>query len=311
MATSGTTGTAKGVILTHGAVLASAQATSQRLGVDPAEHRWLACLPLNHVGGMSVVTRSLLTGTPLAVLPGFDRDAGSCGRRARGARVAGADRAGSGRRGALPHRRARRVSPAGRPPGQRGPHLRSHRDRERGGLRWRAPSRASRWTSPRTPGRSASGAPCCSAGYRDGTEALDADGWLATGDAGELDADGRLRVHGRLTEVIISGGENIWPAPVEAALLTHPSVAEVAVAGTPDPEWGQRVVAWVVPADPAALPVLGDLRRLVAETSPPLPPPARSSSSTACPARPSVRCSAPCYRPRSDRNQWTSTPAPT
>ncbi len=72
--TSGTTGVPKGVVLTHDAVAASARATTVRLGVEPDHHRWLACLPLNHVGGLSVVTRSLLTGTPLTVLPGFDAD---------------------------------------------------------------------------------------------------------------------------------------------------------------------------------------------------------------------------------------------
>ena len=64
MATSGTTGDPKGVVLTHDAVGASALATSERLGVDPAVDHWLACLPLGHVGGMSVVTRALVTGTP-------------------------------------------------------------------------------------------------------------------------------------------------------------------------------------------------------------------------------------------------------
>ena len=72
VATSGTTGEPRGVVLTHGAVAASARATSARLQVDPSHHRWLSCLPLNHIGGLSVVTRSLLTGTPLTVLPGFD-----------------------------------------------------------------------------------------------------------------------------------------------------------------------------------------------------------------------------------------------
>ncbi len=72
VATSASTGAPKGVVLTHEAVAASARATSARLEVDPATHRWLACLPLNHIGGLSVVTRALLTGTPLTILDGFD-----------------------------------------------------------------------------------------------------------------------------------------------------------------------------------------------------------------------------------------------
>ena len=67
-------------MLTHGAVAASARATSARLRVDPSRHRWLACLPLNHIGGLSVVTRALLTGAPLDVLDGFDAGASGPGR---------------------------------------------------------------------------------------------------------------------------------------------------------------------------------------------------------------------------------------
>ncbi|MDO9173788.1 MAG: AMP-binding protein, partial [Actinomycetota bacterium] len=71
VATSGSTGTPKGVVLTHEAVAASARATSERLQVDRND-TWLACLPLSHVGGLSVVTRALVTGTPLVVHDGFD-----------------------------------------------------------------------------------------------------------------------------------------------------------------------------------------------------------------------------------------------
>ena len=71
VATSGTTGEPKGVVLTHGAVEASARATSTRLGVDPSRDRWLACLPLAHVGGLSVVTRAMVTGTPVEIQPRF------------------------------------------------------------------------------------------------------------------------------------------------------------------------------------------------------------------------------------------------
>jgi O-succinylbenzoic acid--CoA ligase len=98
-------------------------------------------------------------------------------------------------------------------------------------------------------------------GYRDGSVPLDAEGWLATGDGGSIGVDGRLHVDGRLSDLIITGGENVWPTTVEAILAEHPGVAEVMVAGRPDPEWGQRVVAWVVPTgDP---PSLTDLRHLV------------------------------------------------
>jgi acyl-CoA synthetase (AMP-forming)/AMP-acid ligase II len=101
--------------------------------------------------------------------------------------------------------------------------------------------------------------------YRDGTAALQAGGWFATGDSGWLDEGGRLHVQGRMADMIITGGENVWPGPVEAALRAQPGVEEVAVAGRPDPEWGQKVVAWVVPSDPAAPPALAALRAAVAQ----------------------------------------------
>ena len=72
------------------------------------------------------------------------------------------------------------------------------------------------------------------------------DGWLRTGDLGRLDADGFLTLTDRSKDVIISGGTNIYPREVEEALLLHPSVHEVSVIGTPDPEWGENVVAFVV-----------------------------------------------------------------
>jgi O-succinylbenzoic acid--CoA ligase len=84
--------------------------------------------------------------------------------------------------------------------------------------------------------------------YRDGTDPKDRDGWLATGDAGVIDGTGRLEVHGRLDDMIVTGGEKVWPLAVEDVMRRHPGVADVAVAGRPDPDWGERVVAWVVPA---------------------------------------------------------------
>src|SRR5690606_20754950 len=74
--------------------------------------------------------------------------------------------------------------------------------------------------------------------YRDGTDPKLADGFYPTGDLGAMDGD-QLRVHGRRDDLIITGGENVWPAAVERVLLGHPKVAEVAIVGRPDPEWGQ------------------------------------------------------------------------
>ena len=104
--------------------------------------------------------------------------------------------------------------------------------------------------------------------YRDGHDPKDPHGWYATGDLGAVDADGTVRVTGRRDHLVISGGENIWPEPVEAALGSCPGVADVAVAGRPDPEWGQRLVAFVVPADANRPPTLDLLRAVVKETLP-------------------------------------------
>jgi O-succinylbenzoic acid--CoA ligase len=99
--------------------------------------------------------------------------------------------------------------------------------------------------------------------YRCGHDPKDADGWFASRDAGAVEADGTVSVTGRMDDAIITGGEKVWPAPVEAVLDVLPRVAEVAVTGRPDPEWGSVVVAWVVPADPAAPPSLDELRDAV------------------------------------------------
>jgi len=105
--------------------------------------------------------------------------------------------------------------------------------------------------------------------YRDGTvpTVVGPDGrggWLATGDAGHLDAQSRLVVDGRLAEVVVTGAEKVWPNAVESVLSTHPKVGEVAVWKRADREWGERVVAWVVAKDPADPPTLGELADLAA-----------------------------------------------
>ena len=264
VATSGTTGAAKGVVLTHQAIAASAKATSDRLGVDPDRHKWLACLPLNHVGGMSVVTRSLLTGTPVTVLPGFDADE----VRSR----SGPDVLVSLVRTALQRTGAgifRTVLLGGSapPPDLPANVVTTYGLTESGsgvvydgvpldGVEVAIDSRT---------GEIKLKGPMLLRCYRDGTEPFDDESWFRTGDSGRLDAAGHLVVDGRMSEIIITGGENVWPAAVEVALGSHPGVAEVAVTGRPDPEWGQKVVAWVVPTEASNPPSLPDLREVVAE----------------------------------------------
>ncbi len=93
--------------------------------------------------------------------------------------------------------------------------------------------------------------PCVMIGYNDNPEAtaatVDADGWLHTGDLGEMDDRGFLKVTGRLKEMIIRGGENLFPAEIENTLLDHPDVANVAVVGLPDDSLGEIVAAFITP----------------------------------------------------------------
>ena len=267
MATSGSTGVPKGVVLTHDAIAAGARASTDRLGTQPAD-TWLACLPLSHVGGMAVVTRALLTGSPLVVHDGFDTSAVRDVARSTSCAVALVSTAlrridssqfrvivlGGSRQQDAPPANAvvtYGLTETGSGVVYDGLPLDGVDVRvdEAGEIHLRGPMLMRSYR-----GRNAPAAP------------IDGNGWLATGDLGEVLADGRLSVHGRRGDLIVTGGENVWPQVVEAALAADPSVADVCVAGVDDPEWGQRVVAWVVPA--AAEPQLDALRSLVRETLP-------------------------------------------
>jgi len=76
-------------------------------------------------------------------------------------------------------------------------------------------------------------------------KAIDEAGWLHSGDLGTMDSDGYVRITGRLKDMIIRGGENIYPAEIEEFLFTHPKVAQIAVFGVPDEYYGEEVMAWV------------------------------------------------------------------
>lgn len=241
VATSGSTGNPKGVVLTHDAIAASAEATSARLDVTHDDH-WLACLPLSHVGGLSVISRALHTGTALTVLAGFDANAVNSSDATLVSLVAAT----------LPRidtTRFRTIVLGGsRPPTDRPVNtVTTYGMTETGsgvvydgvpidGVGVRIDADRQIWLR----------GPMMLRCYRDGSDPKDRAGWLPTGDLGRWLDDGRLHVDGRQGDLIITGGENVWPEAVEAALADHPSILEVLVRGVDDAEWGQTVEAVIV-----------------------------------------------------------------
>jgi o-succinylbenzoate---CoA ligase len=298
VATSGSSGAPRGVVLTHAAVAASAAATSDRLGVDPQRHRWLACLPLAHVGGLSVVTRSVLTDTPLTVIPDFDAQ-----------EVERIGRTGEATHVSLVPTALGRLDPTvfvsillggAAPPGGLPPNVvTTYGMTETGSgvvydghpLDGVEVAIGTGGAETGAPGEILVRGPMLLRAYRDGTDPRvrgpdGTAGWLPTGDGGRL-VDGVLEVDGRLAEVVVTGGEKVWPSAVEKVLATHPAVAEVAVWKRPDAEWGERVVAWVVPADPASPPTLAGLTDLATSELAPWAAPKELELVTALPRTPS------------------------
>ena len=315
--TSGSTGAGRGVLLSAGALRASAIATHHRLG-GPGS--WLLALPVSAIAGLQVLCRSAVAGRPvtrlstdgtladaLARMPAGDRrytamvptqlrrylDAEPTALRAFDAIVVG----GAATDPALLGRaRAEGVAVVttygmtetaggcvydGRPLEGVGVRVGEGGPAGPGGGGIAGPGGG----GPAGPGGGGPAGPggggiagpggggielsgpTLALGYRGdpgATASAFADGWFRTRDAGTLTADGRLTVHGRLDDVVISGGVNVAPAAVEAALREHPDVADAVVFGRPDAEWGQRVVAAVVPA-PGATPQLAVLRPWVGQ----------------------------------------------
>jgi O-succinylbenzoic acid--CoA ligase len=272
VATSGSSGEPKGVVLTHEALRASARATSERLGIDRHRHSWLACLPLAHIGGLSVITRALLTDTPLTVLPGFDAEV-----------VEEIGRTGEATHVSLVPTALRRLDPSvftgillggSKPPDDLPPNaVVTYGMTETGsGVVYDGVPlddvevAIAHFDDTADDGEILLRAPMLMRCYRDGDtgRVVGPDGmrtWFPTGDAGYFDDTNMLNVSGRLADLIITGGEKVWPDAVERVLATHPDVVEVAVWKRADPEWGERVVAWVVPAE--SEPKLEELSDLV------------------------------------------------
>ena len=262
--TSGTSGEPKPVHLTGANHLWSALASGLNLGVQP-EDRWLCCLPLNHVGGLTILLRSAVYGTAAIIHDGFDTDRVAGVLSSSGASIVSLVATQLVRlldaEAAL--KRPRLILVGGGPvPAdvlaealERGaPVVQTYGLTEAcSQVCTLAPSEA------RTHAGSA-GKPLLGIEVRiDGGEilvrgpnvaptALAADGWLHTSDVGRVDEENYLWVEGRVAELIVSGGENVRPARVEAALREDPDVADVAVAGREDREWGEVVIAYVVAA---------------------------------------------------------------
>ncbi len=253
--TSGTTGAAKGVVLTHDAVRASAEASSRRLEVDPRRDVWLSLLPVAHIGGLSVLTRALASGTRLTFDP-EDPDASLVSVVPTQANRLDLSRFRAVLVGGSSDWRARPANV-----------VRTYGMTETGsGIAYDGRALDGVETRVDASGEIHLRGPMLLRAYRNGIDPK-VDGWLPTGDSGRLIGD-RLHVDGRIGDVIVTGGEKVWPGVVETALRTHEGVADVAVAGRPDDEWGQRVIAWVIAADPVAPPAVEALRDHVKSTLP-------------------------------------------
>lgn len=281
--TSGTTGRPKGAMLTYGNHWWSAMGSVLNLGLEPTD-KWLACVPLFHVSGLSILMRSVIYGMTALIHERFDPElvnraidqdgvtiisvvSSMLGRMldARGDRpypdslrcvlvgggpvpgallercrrlgvpvvqTYGLSETGSQVVTLSPQDAMRKLGSAGRPlfPVE----LRIDTD--------------GREAKPNEAGEITIKGPNVMAGYYkrpDATAHALRDGWLHTGDVGYVDDEGYLYVLDRRDDLIISGGENIYPAEVEAVLMAHPGVEEAAVVGKPDPAWGAVPVAFV------------------------------------------------------------------
>ena len=283
--TSGTSGRPKAAILTYGNIYQSAVASALRLGAIQSE-RWLCVLPLYHVGGLSIVSRSLFYGTAIQVMPPGSFDAREVNRilsdhpitlvslvptmlqrlldakrRSWNPRLRLILLGGEAPSAELVERciadelpiaasyglteTASQVATAMpdlvyRKPGTVGKPLRF--------MRARIVDKSGEDAAANEPGELLIKGGAVMRGYfgdADATENALRGGWLHTGDIAYRDEDGDLFILQRRADLIVSGGENIYPAEVERVLRQHPAVAQAIVFGLPDSQWGQRVAALI------------------------------------------------------------------
>lgn len=277
VATSGSTGTPKAVELRADALLHSARAGLGYLAARPGE-RWLCCLPTHHIAGLQVLVRSIVSGTEPVLHRRFDVPA-AVGSGAsfvslvptmlRRMLDAGAD---------LSAFRTILLGGAGAPPAlladaraAGGSVVTTYGMSETcGGCVYDGVPLDGVEVAVGAEGRVRLAGPVLFTGYRlrpDLTAAARDGRWLVTQDIGRL-AGGRLHVLGRADDVINTGGEKVIASAVAALLARHAAVRDAVVFGRPDRQWGERVCAAVVPADPARPPSLAQLRAYVAECAP-------------------------------------------
>jgi o-succinylbenzoate---CoA ligase len=278
VATSGTTGRPKGAELTAAGIEASARAVSAALETGPGD-RWLACVGLHSVAGLAIVARAWHGGLSLEVHDRFDVAA-----------VAGAAAAGATLVSVVPTmlarlleagaglERFRRVLLGGAP----APAGLLERAADRGASVVRTYGLTETFGGVVHDGHPLAGVDLAIAGggeirlrgpmvlrrYRRdpvATRSALRGGWLHTADLGRIRPDGRLEVLGRRDDLVITGGVSVHPVEVEEVLARHPGVADVAVGPAPDQEWGQRLVAYVVPMDRLVPPTLPALRAFARE----------------------------------------------
>lgn len=278
--TSGTSGRPKGALLPHEALVASAEASATNLGWRE-DDRWLLCLPLCHVGGLSVLTRCLLARRTVALLPRFDPDAAldaivrerttllsvvptmlhallerdreNALARLRAVLVGGAacptalreEAAARGVQCLATYGLTEACSQVATQAPADPPRPREGVGRVLPGLSLRLADDGGDEVGVGAVGRILLRGKALMRGYR-GMAPI-GEGWFDTGDHGALGDDGTLTVHGRRTDLVVTGGENVYPLEVELTAMAHPSVAQAMVFGVSDPVWGQRVAMLVVP----------------------------------------------------------------